>query len=470
MYCRQKIRMKTRNIIGIFGGNMKKYLILFMIAAMMILVSCHKAEPDDTVRIWMYEYSYFYGDTHLKQLIESEIKNYAKDNNIKVEFNKYSEEELKAEDYILKRNIAVVDGNADIVIGDIYSNMIQISKYAGDYTKLNNYKNIFENYKGKYCIPIGSYMNTIILDKQVIKSYGIECDKYITMEQYYEIKQTMKENGAQIRYDRIEDMQLFNYYINKNNLAMIKNDDKYDIDRDLAMKTIKEISKDLQEHYIADMDFEKREEQIYSTGDYNQIIFDEASGCPLAQRGEFYPLKFMSFTGKYELPFEDYSIVLRNEIEEEGMDRVPCVFINKNTKKDNSYKIADFLISDKFQTKIYKNTLVYSTIIDTPEIKEQIGYDKDWNYKFDFKEAKKFDQELDEINVNNMIKAVQKSYEIFKNTDTNKLFNVPREYNNAVREFLVREVYKIIDNPSYDEAEFNKNADEFLTNFNVQYN
>ncbi len=47
---------------------------------------------------------------------------------------------------------------------------------------------------------------------------------------------------------------------------------------------------------------------------------------------------------------------------------------------------------------------------------------------------------------------------------------MPRDYSNALKEFLVREVYRTIENTNYDEAEFNKNADEFLTNFNVQYN
>ncbi len=134
---------------------MKKFITIYVAVIMLILVSCSKAKTDDTVKIWMYKYSYFYGDTQLKELIESQINKYANENNIKVEFIEFSEEELNAEDYILKRNIAVADGNADIVIGDIYSNMLQISKYAGNYPKLSNYKNLFENYKGQYCIPIG---------------------------------------------------------------------------------------------------------------------------------------------------------------------------------------------------------------------------------------------------------------------------------------------------------------------------
>jgi len=75
-----------------------------------------------------------------------------------------------------------------------------MSEYAGDYTKLENYKNLFDNFKGHYCIPICSLMDTIVLDNEVLKSYGIECDKYITLDEYYDIKQSMKEKGAKFRY------------------------------------------------------------------------------------------------------------------------------------------------------------------------------------------------------------------------------------------------------------------------------
>lgn len=152
------------------------------------------------------------------------------------------------------------------------------------------------------------------------------------------------------------------------------------------------------------------------------------------------------------------------------MYRMPCLFINKKTKKDNTYKIADFLISESLQTKIYKHTLSYSTIIDTPKVKEEIGYNDDWSYKYDFDKAKQFNQELNANEVKNGIAAVKKSYELFKNINTDNFFCIPSEYEDAIRVFVIREVYKIVDNPNYDEVEFNKNADEFITNFNVKYN
>lgn len=156
---------------------MKKYITIFIIM-MLVLVSCNKAEPDDTVKVWMYRYSGESGGTYdIMNLIETEITNYAEENKIKVEILNYKEDELSLEDYKLKRNLALEHGNADIIIGDMYGNMAQMSEYAGDYTKLENYENIFDNFKGQCCIPIGSIMRSILLDNKVLKSYSIECNR-----------------------------------------------------------------------------------------------------------------------------------------------------------------------------------------------------------------------------------------------------------------------------------------------------
>lgn len=58
------------------------------------------------------------------------------------------------------------------------------------------------------------------------------------MDEYYNIKQSLKEKGAKLKYNKVEELQLFNYYINKNNLELIEKDGKYTIDRELGMKTI----------------------------------------------------------------------------------------------------------------------------------------------------------------------------------------------------------------------------------------
>lgn len=450
------------------GYSMKKNAEIYLVILILLFVlsACNKAEKDDAVNVWMFRYIGAHGNTELKSLIKSEITSYAEENKISVRFLEYDNEEITLDDYKLKRNLAIEHGGADIIIGDMYSGMAQISEYAGDYTKLENYKNIFDSFKGKYCIPIGSIMETILLNNRVLKSYGIECNKYIMLDDYYEIKQSIKGKGAKLKYNRSEELQLFDYYINKNNLE-IKKDDKYIIDRKAGLKTIKEISEDILKHYNYDMDENKRMEKLYSEN-HEEIIYDESSSSALAQRGKLYPLKFLSLTGSYEFPYEDYTVVIRNDIEE-AMLLMPCLFINKNTNKDNTYKIADFMISDTLQRKIYNNTIAYSSIVNTSKLKEKTGYNDDWSYKYEPGVTKIYNRNLNKNDINYIIDIVKKNYETLMNTDTKRFFE-PWEYREAFREFIIGEVYKLIENPSYDEAEFNKNTDEFLINFNVQYN
>lgn len=170
-----------------------------------------------------------------------------------------------------------------------------------------------------------------------------------------------------------------------------------------------------------------------------------------------------------DVPYEDFTVVIRDDIED-TMKYVPCLFINKNTKNDDTYKIADFLISDTFQKRVFNNTVAFSTIIDTPEVKEKIGYNDDWSYKYEPGVTKVYNHSLNKNDINSIIMAVQKSYEIFKNIDIQRFFYESLEYSDAIREFTIGEAFKMIDTLNYDEAEFNKYADEFLINFNVQYN
>ncbi len=445
---------------------MKKYITICIAVIILILVSCSKEESDDTVRIWIYGY-YDGGYKKVIELIKSEITNYAQENNINVEILSYSQEEMSEEDYQLKRNLALEHSNADIVVCDRYTNMSQMSDYAADYTKLENYKNIFDNFKVHYSIPIGIVIDTLLLNNETLKAYGVECNRYITMDEYYEIKQSMKKKGARFSYNAEEEYQLIRYYINKNNLKMIMKDGKYTVDKEIAMKTIKEVSEDLVKNY-EEMDSLKRDEYIQDAN-REKIIFDQATGRVLAQMiPDTYPLKFLSFTADKLYPFDDYKFVINNEIDK-CMDFTPCLFINEKTKKDDTYKVGNFLISDIFQRRLYNNSVAFSTIVDTHEVKEKIGYNDDWSYKYEPGKTKIYSQMLNDKDINGIINAVQNAYKILKSTDTEKFYE-NRYYWNELKTFVLSGAFKMKNNHNYNESEFNKFVDEFLTNFNVQYN
>ncbi|WP_313164713.1 extracellular solute-binding protein [Sedimentibacter sp.] len=447
---------------------MKKYVIIIIVILIaLLLISCSQQDEDETVRIWMYGYDAEQepGLGEFQDQIERQISYFADENDIKIEFNIYSLKEMAEEDYMLKRNLALEHGDADIVIGDMYG-MHQASKYAADYTKLSNYKNIFDNFKGYKFVPIGSLMTTIILDKQVLEAYGIESDKYITLDEYYEIKQRLKAAGVRFKYESEEHNQLRDYYINKNDLKMINENGQFTIDRQIAIKTAREIAEDIVKNY--DTDIYTIKEEIQYNKNNERIIYDEALGRPFAQRGEYYPLKFLSFTWDITPVFEDYVAVIENNLEI-TMLRMPCMILNKNSKKENADKVADFLLSDKFQSRLYNNTHAYSSITDTSQVRQDTGYNDDRSYKYEPGKTKIYNRNLTGKDIKELMPVVQDAYELFKNTDTEKFFT-PSEYRIAIRAFIGNEALKMVENPSYGEEDFNRSADEYLTRFNVLYN
>ena len=383
---------------------------------------------DSIVRIWMYEYDADQepGLSEFQDLIMSEIFYYAEANNVRIEFVTYSSKEMSEEDYMLKRNLALEHGDADIIIGDMYS-MHQISKFAADYTILTNYANIFDNFKGQPFIPIGSLMSTMIINNRVMNIYGIKSDKYITLDEYYEIKQQLKASGARFKYVAEERDQLYDYYASKKDSPkMVEENGIYTIDRDTALEMSQEIARELRENYIVDISSIK--EEIKSGDNRDRIIYDKTSGYTFAQRGQYYPLKFLSFTYDVIPPFDDYTVVIENDFEN-IMFRMPCMIINKNTRKDDTYKITDFIISEKFQRRLYNNTLAYSTIIDTPQLRHDSGYNDDRSYKYEPGKTKIYNQRLTGSDIKELILVVQEAYEIFKNTDTEKY--ISEVYNNG---------------------------------------
>lgn len=446
---------------------MKKYgTIAIIILLVLLTISCSRQEAGETVRIWMYRYEGDHGTNELKDFIESQILYYTEKNNIKAEVIAYSNEEMAEEDYILKRNLALEHGDADIIIGDIHSGMYQASKYAADYTNLPNYGNIFENFKGQYFIPLASRMDTIVLDKQVLEEYGIESDKYITLDEYYEIKQELKASGARFKYEAEEHQQLLQYYINKNDLKMLIENGQFTIDRQVAIKTVREIAEDIVKNYDTDIYTIKKE--IERNDNRDKIIYDEALGRSFAQKGKYNSLDFLSFTANITLPFEEYIVVIENDLEN-SMLSVPCMLINKDSKKENTFILADFLLSDKFQSSVYNNTTAYSSITDTPQVRQDTGYNDNRSYKYEAGKTKIYNQRLTGRDIKELIPAVQEAYEIFKNTDTEGFFT-PYEYRINLRAFIGREALKIVENPNYSEEDFNKSVDEYLTSFNVLYN
>lgn len=167
---------------------------------------------------WALSENRFYGIT--KKAIEY-IEKYAKINDIKIETTKYSYKDMSYDDYVLKRNLAIENSDADIILDNIES-LYRIKKHAGDYRRLDNYENIVESFRGGFCIKLCYDMNAIFVRNEILDLYGIKTDRVITLKEYYGMKQTLKENGVRFKLIATELNELIDYYVLKNDLKLYK--------------------------------------------------------------------------------------------------------------------------------------------------------------------------------------------------------------------------------------------------------
>ena len=195
--------------------------ITLIIMMMFTFTSCNSVKNDNaTIQIWWYNYSYSGGYTKAIQNVLFQLEFYCKENGIPIEVVIYGEDTLAYEDYILKRNVAMANGNM-ITIEDA-DNMWDISKQHADYTKLENYENLLESFKDRFCIPLGVYYGAMDINLDAIKYYDINIDKsLITYDEYLEIKQKMKENSARFKMNLYEYSDIADYYIVKHGLKYV---------------------------------------------------------------------------------------------------------------------------------------------------------------------------------------------------------------------------------------------------------
>lgn len=442
-----------------------KKSIVYVVFVVILVTSCsqriynhnNEAKKDDIIRIWYYNYVDHIDEKLVIDTAMLEVGNFAKKNNIGIELTEYKSDELSYDDYILKRNVAVAGKAVDIVI-DTAGSLYTIRNQCGDYKKISTYENIFENFKGKYCIPLFLYNMASFIDKTPFDEYNVKTDDVISYQEYYEIKQKMKEAGARFVLNKYEMMELEQYYITKNKAKIIENNGKYTIDNDIVKRTILDIYNDIKKYY-EDID-EKKLENITDTE-----IRDEATGRIIRDLNKSYFFQITNYDTIIESIMYDKAnisnyIFLMREIGRN--DYTPSLFINKNTERKNVYNAASMLFSCSFYEKLRNNGLNFGPIIDTKETREFMSVDENWRYngpeKFDF------GGNADKKGV----ALFNECYELFRKGDTSILFT-EKEYRELLPKFIHNEVIETMKNPSNIDN-FEENADSFITNVNVKYN
>ncbi len=449
---------------------MKKLCVITLIMFLLTLTACSsnviREVEDDTVKIWWYEQE---GNTHYNLIMKETINkiiSYAKLNEIKIDIQKYSYADLSYDDYVLKRNAAVSYGDVNIIF-DTADNLYQLREKSGSYDKIKNYENLFDNFKNQYCIPLCIDMRVNFVNNYVLKSYNIEPENAITLDEYYAIKQSMKESGAEFELSPVEFDELVDYYCRKNNVQVVIEEGKLNIDKEAVLTTVHELVDDIKNNY----------DYANFIGEIEEAVKNDSEDKIIEKKNGY---DFSYFMGYYSaLNYEDYRrnipsienctmvIVDNNSYK----FTVPCAFIPENNKNEAAYSIADTLLSDGFQTIIYG--LCTGIITNSEKTKELIGFDENWNYVGI--------KNLTDVNGNKvalktyplkeeekLYELLTKGYEIIRDRDMTDFFTDSKYYW-TLNEFIWRMTIDAIkDNKIF--GEFDKAADDFITNLNIRNN
>lgn len=438
-----------------------KYIRLFMItASILILTSCAE-QVDEVVNIWYYEYEFNPNGGIIEKAIEY-MDRFAEINDINIEVSKYSYKDMSFDDYVLKRNLAIEHGDADILLDHIVS-LYRIRKYADDYSKLENYENIIESFREGYCIPISYVMPAIFVKNEVLDIYGVKTDRIISLINYYEMKQEMKENGARFKLIETELYELIDYYVLKNNLKIYSDNGIFTVDKDLMINTFNEIYNDIDKYY--------EEDEVGGNWVDDYLIYDINSNKTLAYDRVLPALNVNEYRG--EPIIKDYTIAL---IDEEyslsHWNKFPqCVFINKNSTNENLFKVAGSLFSDGFQ---YLNYFSYGKgiVTNTDYVMEHMGFELDGRYTGEkfvddsgniLRKNKYYDKDSEE----QLFEMMEKAYKALREKNTEDIYDyalLKPELEDFIFDVIVDKKSK------FEEVNIDKEIDDFIKEININYN
>lgn len=452
----------------------KKRLVLIILIITMIftMTSCSKIKNDNaTIQLWWYNYKKGGGDA--VENVISRLKHYCDKNNIPIEIIQYSEDTLAYEDYILKRNAAMASGNM-ITIDDARS-LTDIAKHHADYSKVENYKNLFDVYKDKFCIPIGIRYTARPISNKVLEYYNINTDRsIITYNDYLDIKQQIKEQGGRFKLNKLEHRQLLDYYLIKNGLKFINEDSSIINNTDEFKKAIKKASiemyDDLKLYY---KDYDNIEFLYTDWTENDNIIYDQDSGEKLLNYEEVN--ESVTSYGKYYRQYDsilDTTYVITYEI-----FKSPCVYMYKKITNQKIYDVLNQLLDESYYiTANGGKWHYYFPVHNTEKIRELLEVDKNWQYIGNMKEIADNGDEKHKKHVD----IINESYELLVyDREASQLIASYYFHSWEISANVYWCVYRLVEKLIIDKLDYNSSegdkfineyVDEFVKNFNVHYN
>ena len=459
---------------------LKRIIVIILILMLVFLsTSCiNKANDENaTIQIWSYDFENASAYSDAITAILSNAKIFCDKNGIPLDIIRYNEKDISQDDYILKRNAAAANGNLIIIEDANYIN--DLAKQHADYTKLDNYNKLLDVYKDRFCIPLGVGHLVKYKYNDAINYYNISTDKpLITYDEYLEIKQQMKEKGANFKLNYWEFQQLVDYFLIKNNLKYINEDSEILKDNNNFEKSLKNAIIELCDDFKlynnnilnADIRYTDSNNSSFNKNDYT--IYDKNSDLTLCDFPGSYLLTYYSSYATSD------SILDRTFVMDPDAFISPCFFMYKKITNDKIYDLANYIVSENSYMSVVgvKGYYFYSPVFNEKKTKEIFELNDNWQYEGTYKT--RTEQGGSDVE-KKMYALYNEIYEMLVRNDekSNLLasyYFTNKEYSNKIYDFIADIIIEL-SNRDYDykNEETNKmidnKIDEFITNFNVHY-
>lgn len=437
---------------------MKKVFIaaiicIFITLMLISILNKETKSTNDTVDIWYYVTG---GNKAMLDHMSDYMEIVGNKEGINVKIHRVTENDMSIDDYILKRNLAVQLGEADILFG-YPDTFYSIKDRCDDYSKLSTYDNILPNLRGSFVLPIMSNPEFYLADKDVFELYGVSVDDVITFDEYYDYKLIMKENGAKFKINYREFNELLDYHIRKNAIHLEEKDGNMTINKDLMDKTIHDICTELSQFY----DYFSR--QVIFNEEETTII-DDVTGRALRDYDYHYYICLKSYADTVDqlnqFEYDDYNgpknycAIINNRADPIS------VFINRS-ENDNKYRLVASLYDDDF-FKFIPEVYYRKPVTDTQYVRKYMQFGENWKYNGPSEKNCYGDIDTKGLEIFN------ECYKMIRNFDYKYEWEQRNMYIDNIYDFVLDEVLDTMENPQHTD-QFNECFNDLMVKLNVMH-
>lgn len=365
---------------------LKIVILSFILLQLLYLSSCAMGDKGNNSKIQIWHYHNSNMDLDIPDRIIKLTKDFCDTNHIPLEINIVDQKSVSIDNYILKRNIALSTGNAIIIDDQMY--LEGIAKKHADYTRFDSYNKLLDAHKGRYCIPLGLNYKMFVINKDILKHYGVDIleKSVITYADYLNAKQEMKEKGANFKFNTREYYEIIHYNMNSNKLAFIDIENEILDDKEFEKKlknTILSICNEFKTKEYSQIDLNKR---FYSSRLEKMLMYDETSELALDEYSYLIPGGLLD-PYKYDMLLEGIKIPDKIfVVDPYSMLYSPSVYVHNKITNKKIYDVVDYIVSDSSYiimnegSRYSKYAPTFVPTLDTKNTKYSLYLNDDWEF------------------------------------------------------------------------------------------